>query len=202
MKGDPRVIADRLLQRGWNRDGLPEIGVGLTFLVTGALIYAQEVLPRRSPGQVAAVLAFAFGLPVVCFGLPPLVKRVRGRWLVERSGYVEHVPSSIRRNYVFALALSVMAVVLPLAFLVVSRRERLLLPITGALGGLLCGWIGWRGRMYRVIAGGALLLMTAIWLALGDLPVPIAMAILFGSQGLYYLAAGGIAFARLIHDER
>jgi hypothetical protein len=199
MKDDPKVLANRLLQRAWNRDGLPEIGSGLTFLVTGGLIYAQEVLPRRSPGQITAILAFAFGLPVVCLGLQPMVKRVRSQWLIQRSGYVEHVPFR-KRNYLWALA--VMAIVAPLVFLAVNHEERLLLPITGALGALLGGLIGWRGRMVRLMAGGALLLVSAVLLALSSIPVQIGMAVLFGLQGLYYLITGGVVFLRFMHDER
>jgi hypothetical protein len=33
--GDPNAIAKRLIQRAHNRDGLPEIAVGLSFLIIG-----------------------------------------------------------------------------------------------------------------------------------------------------------------------
>ena len=201
MTDDPKVLANRLLQRAWNRDGLPEIGIGLFSLMAAGLIYAQEVLPRRTPGWVAAILAFSFGLPVVSFSMWSLVKRVRSRWLVERAGYVEYLPPENRkRNNVRALA--VMEVVLPLTFLAFNHSERLLLPITGALGALLAGAIGWSARMVRLMAGGALMLVAALLLALSTVPVQIAMAILFGSQGLYYLLTGGVVFVRFMTHER
>jgi len=190
MTEDPKVLANRLLQRAWNRDGLPEIGIGLSYLVTAGLVYAWQVLPRRSPGQIAAILTFAFGLPIVSFGMQPLVKRIRSRWLLERVGYVEPLPpKNLKRNNLRALA--AMAVLVPLAFLAFNYSERLLLPITGMLGALICGLVGWSARMVRLMAGGAIMLATAILLAFSSVPVMIGMAILYGSWGLYYLLTGG-----------
>ena len=54
---DPHAIAARLMQRAHNRDGLPEIAVGLIFLLSAGLIYAWAVLPPASVGFKAAVLA-------------------------------------------------------------------------------------------------------------------------------------------------
>ncbi|SPF56840.1 membrane hypothetical protein [Candidatus Sulfopaludibacter sp. SbA4] len=201
MTKDPKVLANRLLQRAWNRDGLPEIGSGLFSLVAAGLIYAMQILPRRSPGQIAAILIFAFVLPLYGFCAQPLVKRIRSRWLLERAGYVQHLPNrNLKRNNLRLLA--VMAVVMPLVFLAFNYSERLLLPMTGALGALICGLVGWSARMVRLMAGGAIMLATAILLALSSVPVMIGMAILFGSQGLYYLLTGGVAFLRFMNDER
>ena len=174
---------------------------GLCWLVTAGLIYAQQVLPRRSPGWVAAILAFAFGLPIVCLAAGALVKRVRGRWLVERAGYVEYLPPKNRKRSQLR-ALGVMAVVLPLTFLAFNYSERLLLPITGLGGAVLVGAIGWSARMVRLMAGGAFMLAAALLLAFSTVPVQIGMAILFGSQGLYYLLTGGIVFVRFMTHER
>ncbi len=54
---DAHAIAARLMQRAHNRDGLPEIAVGLIFLLSAGLIYAWAVLPPASVGFKAAVLA-------------------------------------------------------------------------------------------------------------------------------------------------
>jgi hypothetical protein len=94
--GDPNAFAKRLIQRAHNRDGLPEIAVGLTFLIVGFLSYAQVVLPRESIGFKAAVLGLALLIPVLCIGAPGGLKWVRQRYLIERLGYVESKPISRR----------------------------------------------------------------------------------------------------------
>jgi hypothetical protein len=194
---DPKVIANRLLTRAWNRDGLPEIGAGLLFLYCSGMIYAMEVLPRRSAGQVAAVLAFALGFPVMGLGLKPLLKRARNRWLVEREGFVEGLRAS-RKQYLWPLA--AMVVVLPSIMFITQHSERSLLPITGLLGALIAGANGWRGRLPRFVAGGVIMLATSVGLALSSVPVNIGMAVLFGSQGLLWLIAGGVVFARFLTE--
>jgi len=49
-QADPTVMARRLIQKAHNRDGLPEIAVGVSFLLVAGLIYAQVVLPPESSG--------------------------------------------------------------------------------------------------------------------------------------------------------
>jgi hypothetical protein len=85
---DPKVAAERLMQRAYNRDGLPELAVGLSLLVLASLIYGTAVLPKRSPFFVADVLGFALGCPLLGLLKPRLVKWVRGRYLTDRVGYV------------------------------------------------------------------------------------------------------------------
>jgi hypothetical protein len=195
--GDPKVLANRLLTRAWNRDGLPEIGVGLLWLFCAGLIYAMEILPARSPGQVAAVLAFALGFPVISLGLKPLLKRARNRWLVEREGYVEGL-RVCPKKYLWPLA--AMVVILPSIMFITHHSERSLLPITGLLGALIAGAVGWTGHLPRFVAGGLIMLATSIGLALSGIPVNLGMAVLFASQGLLCLIVGGVVFVRLLTE--
>ena len=48
---DPNAMAKRLMQRAHNRDGLPEVAVGLIWLLLSGLIYATIVLPKGSIGM-------------------------------------------------------------------------------------------------------------------------------------------------------
>jgi hypothetical protein len=85
-------MAKRLMQGAHTRDGLPEIAMGLTFLLVSGLLYLQLVLPRKSIGFIAAVIAFAFFVPILGIGLPWILKWVRRQYLIERVGYVQHKP--------------------------------------------------------------------------------------------------------------
>ena len=107
--------------------------------MAAGLIYAQQVLPRHSPGWVAAILGYALGFPILCLAGWSLVKRARRRWLVERAGYVEYLPFKIvTRQNLWALA--AMLVLMPLAFLAFNYSERLQLLFPGALGRRSVGW--------------------------------------------------------------
>jgi hypothetical protein len=63
---DPSAIAGRVLQRAWNRDGLPEMAMGLCFLLSSGLIYATVALPR---GSITGVVAAATGVIVAVSGV-------------------------------------------------------------------------------------------------------------------------------------
>ena len=118
---DPNAVARRLMQKAHTRDGLPEIAVGLIFLLASGLLYAQAVLPRESSGFKSAVLAFSLLLPFLILGSPWALKWVRRRYMIERVGYVQHKP--IRRRQIgFGILVAVlMAVAL---FGVVPRLAR------------------------------------------------------------------------------
>ena len=73
---DPNAVARRLMQKAHTRDGLPEIAVGLIFLLASGLLYAQAVLPRESSGFKSAVLAFSLLLPFLILGSPWALKWV------------------------------------------------------------------------------------------------------------------------------
>jgi hypothetical protein len=194
---DPNAIAKRLMQRAYHRDGLPEIAVGLSFLLASGLIYAQVVLPRGSIGFIAAVLAFAFLLPVLCLGSPWALKWVRRRYLIERVGYVQHKPIG-RRRIGFSIVLA--SLVALVSLLVVTRlplSDRWLLAGTGLFGGALAAWCG---RLPRFVIGGALMAATGVFVAFSGVSLQGGFAILFGFQGLATLVSGGVVFLRFIRE--
>src|ERR1035437_1966090 len=177
---DPRAMAQHLIQRAHARDGLPEIAMGLPFLLISGLCYAQVMLPHQSIGFKAAVLASAFLIPLLCFGLPWALKRVRERYLIKRLGYVQYKPiggKQIGIGIVFAI---LMAVALFGVVTHASRPDGWLLAGTGLLGGALTAW---GGRLPRFVIGGVLVAATALIVAFSGVSLEVGFVILFGFQG-------------------
>ena len=194
---DPDALAKQTMQSAHNRDGLPEIAVGLYFLLASGLIWATAVLPRKSIGFTLAVLAFSLLLPVLGFGSPWAVRWVRRRYLIERVGYVQHKPIG-RRQVGFGI---VVAALMALALFGVvprlSQPDRWLLAGTGLLGGALTAWCG---RLPRFVVGGAVTAAAGVLVAFAGVPPQIGFTMLFGFQGLMVLVSGGVVFLRFIRQ--
>jgi hypothetical protein len=192
---DPDRLAKQLIQRAYNRDGLPEIVVGVLFLLVSGLLYAQAVLPKGTLAFRAAVLTFALGLPAAILGSESFLKWLRRRYLIRRSGYVQYAPSEpkhIRRGIAIAVGASALVVIMAI---VVGPPGPSLVAVTGVLGGALTAL---SGRSPRFIAGGAVMALAGLALAYAALPLPLGMAILFGFQGVVVLLSGGLTFARFL----
>ncbi|HTQ53102.1 MAG TPA: hypothetical protein VMI94_01505 [Bryobacteraceae bacterium] len=195
--GDPNAIAKRLIQRAHNRDGLPEIAMGLSFLVVGILSYALVLLPRDSIGFKAAVVGLALLIPVLGMGSPWALKWVRRRYLIERVGYVE--PKPICRKQIGA-GIAVAVVAATLLFGVVtqsSNPDRWVLAGTGLFGGALAAWAG---QLPRFVIGGVLMAATGMVVAFAGVSLEIGFAVIFGFQGLLALISGGMVFLRFIRQ--
>jgi hypothetical protein len=194
---DPKAVARQLVQRAYNRDGLPEIAVGLIFLLAAGIIYARAVLPPESIGFKLAVLAFALLLPFLIFGSPWALEWVRRRYLMERVGYVQHKPIGWR----WIGLVIVLAALLALALSEVVKRlllpDRWLLAGTGLLGGAL---IAWCGRQRRFVIEGILMAATSVLLAFAGISLEIGFTMLLGFQGLVTLISGGVVFLRFIRQ--
>lgn len=194
---DPNSVAKRLIQRAHNRDGLPEIVVGVTFLLVAGLSYAQVVLPRESMGFKAAVLALSFLIPVLCFGSPWALKWVRRRYLIERLGYVQAKPMGRKQIGIGIMLAVLMTVALFGVVTQFSQPDRWVLAGTGLFGGALAGLCG---RLPRFVIGGVLMAATGIFVALYGVSLQIGFAILFGFQGILALISGGVVFLRFIRQ--
>jgi hypothetical protein len=188
-------MAKRLIQRAHNRDGLPEIAVGLSFLAVGFFSYAQVLLPRESIVFKAAVLGLALSIPVLCIGSPRALQWVRRRFLIERVGYVEPKPISRTQIGIGIILAVVMAVTLFGVVTRFSRPDRWVLAGTGLLGGALAA-LG--GRLPRFVIGGVLMAAAGIVIAFSGVSLQIGFAMLFGFQGLLALVSGGVVFLRFI----
>lgn len=192
---DPTVIARRLIQRAHNRDGLPEIAVGVSLLLVAGLSYAQVRLPRESIGFKAAVLALSFLIPAMCFGLPWALRWVRRRYLMGRLGYVEPRPIGRKQIGIGAALAALMTVALFGVAPQLSQPDRWILAGTGLLGGAL---VAWCGQLPRFVIGGLVMAATGICVAFSGVSMEIGFAILFGLQGLLALISGGVVFLRFI----
>jgi hypothetical protein len=195
--GDPNAIAKRLMQRAYNRDGLPEIAVGLTFLVVGALSYAQVLLPRDSVGFKAAVVGLALLTPVLCIGSPRALRWARRRYLIERVGYVEPKPICRKQIGVGITVAVVAAVVLFGVVPQFSQPDRWVLAGTGLFGGALAALIG---QLPRFVIGGVLMAATGMVVAFSGVSPEVGFAVIFGFQGLLALISGSVVFLRFIRQ--
>jgi hypothetical protein len=191
---DPKRLGTRLIQGSWNRDGLPEIAGGLTLLLASGFIYAQAVLPHNTPGFKMAVISFAILLPVLMLSTQSLLKGVRARFLLERSGYVQYKPMA--RKYLGAKVLIGLA--MALLFFVAARLlpnpDRWLIAFTGLLGGSLQVWVGLAIGLRRFVLYGACWALTGALLAYSGIPLGPGMAILYGLQGAVSLISGAVVF--------
>jgi hypothetical protein len=194
--GDPSAIAKRLIQSAHNRDGLPEIVTGLTFLFIAVLIYAQVLLPRESIEFKASVIGLSLLIPALCIGSPFALKWVRRRYLIDRVGYVE--PKSIGRKQIAIGIMLAFAMAVALFGLVqLSQPDRWVLVGTGLFGGALAAL---SGGLPRFVVGGVLIAATGMVLAASGVSLQTGFAILFGFQGLLALISGGVVFLRFIRQ--
>ncbi len=190
-------MAKRLMQKAHNRDGLPEIAVGVSLLFVAGLSYAQVMLPRESIGFKAAVLGLSFLIPLLCFGLPWALKWVRRRYLIERFGYVQPKPIGRKQISIGIMLAVLMTVVLFGVVTQFSQPDRWVLAGTGLFGGALASVCG---QLPRFVIGGVVMAATGIFIAFSGVSLQIGFAILFGSQGILALVSGGVAFLRFIRE--
>jgi len=194
---DPNALACRLMQRAHNQDGLPEIAIGITWLLISGLISAQVALPHGSIGFKVAVLALVILMPTLGFSTPAVLRWVRRRYFIERVGYVRHKPVG-RKQIGFGILVAVLVSVA--LFGVVTRLARpdaWLLAGTGLFGGALMA-LG--GRLPRFIIGGALMAAMGVYLACSGVALDLGFAILFGFEGVASLISGTVVCLRFMRQ--
>ena len=194
---DPNALAGRLMQRAHNQDGLPEIAIGITWLLIAGLTSAQITLPRGSIGLKAAVVVLAILIPALCFSTPALLKWVRRRYFIERVGYVQHKPAGWRQIGFGILVAVLMAGALFGVVPRLARPDAWLLAGTGLFGGALMA-LG--GRLPRFVIGGLLMAATGMILACFGVSLELGFAIFFGFEGGVCLVSGGIVFLRFMRQ--
>jgi len=194
----PDVIASRLIQKAHNRDGLPEIFIGLAFLILGGLCWVQAVAPPRSAAFVAAVLGFIVLALLLGLGSPWAIKTVRRKFLVETVGFVEMKPVPRRRSIVVAAVALVIAVAALIAAWIgkgSTPPTAWVLAGTGIGGGAL---LILAGRLPRSVVSGVLMAATGIVLAFSGISLEPGFAILYGTIGLVLLVSGTAVLLTLI----
>jgi len=194
---DPAAVAQQLLQRAHNRDGLPEIAIGTLFLLTAALEYAQTILPRRSLGFDAAVIAFATGIPAAMFATPRLIRWARHRYLLDRVGYMQPKPVDRKQLMPAIVAALLMAAVIFLAVHFDLFNDRWILAGTGLFGGLL---LTISGRRRRFTIGGILMAAAGVAIGFANVSLEQGFALLFGFTGVLAATSGFIVLRRFLRE--
>lgn len=194
---DPSALAGRLIQKAHNQGGLPEIAIGITWLLLSGLICAQVALPHRSIGFKIAVLTDAILIPALILGTPAALRWVRRRYLLTRVGYVQYKPAG-RKQIGFGILVAVlMAVALFGVVPRLARPDAWLLAGTGLFSGAIAA-LG--GRLPRFVIGGLLMAAMGMILAWSGVPLEIGFAILFGFEGVVCLVSGGVVCLRFMRQ--
>jgi hypothetical protein len=198
---DPDRLAGRLIQRAWNRDGLPEIAIGLFFLFMSAVFGAQHFLEKGWPVFRAMPVALVLIFPLT-FLMPHAVKWTRNRYLIKRTGYVEVKPPSVKGRARMASIAALIAIVAVVAVVVAIRN---LAPLSSrwivAGAGVFCGvLLPVCGRELRFVFSGAVVAVTGILLGIYDADFGIGWTILYGVGGAITVISGTVVLLRFLRD--
>jgi hypothetical protein len=195
---NPDGIANRLMQKAHNRDGLPEIAIGLTFLTVAALMGMQMAFHPGSPAYRTAVLALMVLVPALMLGSQWAIKKVRRQFLIETVGYVQLKPVNRRRIGI----LIGIAFVIAVAAIIAAYLGRGSFPPaawflagTGIGGGIL---LAVSGRSPRSVMGGVGMAATGIVLAFSKVSLEVGFAILYGVIGLLLFVSGSVVLLLLL----
>jgi hypothetical protein len=200
---DPDRLAGRLIQRAWNRDGLPEIAIGLFFLVLSGAFAAQHLLEREWPVFLRIPLAPLLIIPLI-FMPSWAVKKIRARYLIERAGYVEMKPLSRKKRMRVALMAGIfgavaVAAVAAAAWAHISSTSQWVLMGTGVLGGVLFPICG---RALRFVFLGAVFAATGILLGIRDVGYGTGWVVLYGVAGAITVISGSVVLLRFLRGTR
>lgn len=185
VERDPDAAARRLMQRAYNRDGLPEIVIGVIFLTTACVLWLPEVFPR---GGWIGPLGLMFFVAPMSGGAPWLIRKLRRRFLIEKAGYVEFKPANRGR---LAVILSVAFVLGGLAAFALSKGAMppasWLVAGVGIWGGAFAAYAG---KIPRFVIGGAIMAVVGIAVGLSRVSLGMGQAILYGVMGVLSLCSG------------
>jgi hypothetical protein len=193
---NPDEIAKRLLLKAHTRDGLPEMFVGLLFVLAAPLNWMSSNLDRSSMGFKGSFVAGYVGWLLLAVSIPWLIKWARRRFLVEQEGYVQ-LKSSKRMVIRILLVAAVVCMLLGAAALWL-KPPGLDRWILAALGLFVCAVWSLIGQTLRFRVVGALNGATGILLAFNGLSIEISLAIFFGVSGLASLLSGLVVFIRFM----
>lgn len=190
---DPKITADRLLQKAHNRDGLPEMAAGLTFLGLAILIFFQSLQPVGSVTYRSLALAMALIIPALGLCLPWAVKHARRHYLIRRFGYLETKPIGLRPLlFGLSIAATFAAVLAATRF---SIPDQWILAGSGIFGGALAAFCG---RARRFVLHGVLVAGAGLMIAQMGVTLLTGFPLLFGFAGALHLVSGIVVFARFV----
>jgi hypothetical protein len=186
----PDAIACGLMQKAHNRDGLPEIAIGVFFLLIAGMMWLTVVFPPRSPIYVASILGLMLTMMVLPLRMQWVLKKVRRHFLIEKEGYVEFKPVNRKRSAILAaLALVLAVAAIIAAYYGAFPPSRWILAGTGIGGGVI---LAFAGRLPRFNIGGVLMAATGILLAFSRASLEVGFLILYGLIGLLSLISGSM----------
>ncbi len=188
----------RSLNAYWTTDGLPDLFVGLIFLLTAGWQALTTFYPNP---PLAYRAAYTFIIMASVLGGRWMIQRIKWQFTYPRTGYVGYKSLNI-----FRLVLLTGLAACLFAYLVFTTPpSSLLLGLTAVLAGLWA-WIGWRNLSMRyfvyaaitLLSGGfslwALSQITALWQTLLRQGTGVFLAV-----GLSTLIGGSGTFHRYIH---
>jgi len=202
VERNPDAAAGRLMQRANNRDGLPEIAIGICFLTVAFLVWLEVAFQPGSFAYRASWWGMLLLLSPMIAASPWAIKSVRRRFLIERVGYVELKPVPRKRSILVIVIAFVTAGVTAWA----AHRGALppaswLLAGIGIAGGLL---MAYAGRLPRFVVGGVVMAAVGIALGFSRVTLEIGSLILYGSMGMLSLVSGCVVFLhfmRMPHED-
>jgi len=199
---DPQALARDMIQRVHNRDGLPEIYIGVNLLVFSAVNWLNGLM-AKSMEHIAIVFgAMIIGI-VMSIGSGWAIKGIRNRCLLARTGFVAVKANRSRRGPLIGLAFGVaVASVVLMRFLVMGKvpfavSDRWLLVVMGLGMGALQPIAGKQLRFYFT---GALAAATGIALAFTSFSLDFSIAIFFDVVGTVALISGVVALHRFLRE--
>jgi hypothetical protein len=196
VERNPDAAAGRLIQRANNRDGLPEIAIGICFLTVAFLVWLEVAFQPGSFAYRASWWGMILLLSPMIAASPWAIKSVRRRFLMERIGYVELKPVPRKRSViVIAIAFVTAAVTAWAAYRKAIPPANWSLAGIGIGGGFL---MAYAGRLPRFVVGGVLMAVVGIALGFSRVTLETGSLILYGSMGMLSLVSGCVVLLRFL----
>ena len=197
----PESLARQMMRQAEVRDGLPEVLFGFLSVLLAAQQYVMSLWRRTGDlgfWIVATVLILLFAC--LCLASNWLLKRLRQRYLISRSGYVKPKVNRLSMVLWGGIALLIAAAfgfaVWRFPLRVVSLFLKSWLPI--AMGALIGVFEFAVGRAPRFWVMGALTLSCGVLLTFTPLYLDRRLAIFFGFTGAMAVISGAIVLARFV----
>lgn len=200
VERNPDAAARRLMRTANNRDGLPEIFIGICFLTVAFLVWLQLVFQPGSFAYRVSWWGMLLLLMPIIAASPRAIQWLRMRFLLDRVGYVEGKPIPRKRSIlVIAIAFVTAAVTAWAAFRGAIPPASWLLAGIGIGGGLV---IAQTGRLPRFVVGGAVMAAVGIALGFSRVTLEVGSLILYGSMGMLSLISGCVGFLHFLRTPK
>lgn len=191
-------------QRYWYVDGLAEMAGGAVIFLLGALYAIAGLLPQG----LARGFLLGIGQPMIILGAAwltrSMVRSLKERLTYPRTGYVQYQqPTGSKRWARILLVAFVACTISVLTVLLGHGLPESILPFfTGAMLALAIGYLGARIGLRRFYAVAAFSLILGALISWQNPPAPWPYALLFGLEGLAWMACGALVLAHYLRTTR